>query len=101
MLPHKLHSAFHLFSELGAKCMLLLFISVQKPNVKTSFFSFFLQSGRGDTYSSLSYFNPLFNPYANLGQSETDFEIGCIKKLAAQYLFGFENLSLLAAEKDN
>ncbi len=64
-------------------------------------FCFFLQSGRGDMYSSLSYFNPLFNPYANLGQSETDFETGCIKKLAAQYLFGIENLSLLAAEKDN
>lgn len=49
----------------------------------------------------LAYFNPLFNPYANLGQSETDFETGCIKQLAAQYLFGIGNLSLLAAEKDN
>lgn len=32
----------------------------------------------------LGYFNPLFNPYANLGQSET----GCTKQLAAQCLFG-------------
>lgn len=43
-------------------------------------------------------FNPLLNPYTNLGQPET----GCTKQLAVQWTFGMDIFFFfLAAEKDN